>query len=502
VLVTRKLTHLLKSAADNNYSFNLTVIIIIRLRIMIFILDRCYILWICILIVVLLPVMFSFVEPSKHHFKCYHHHHQYPKDFLLKKYHVYDRGYLLTALKSTNGYVDTSDSDRNSSGIDDNASTSINHSNNQHKKIMIEDDNNNYNNSFQHSTSNFINQYKLKVFSWASLLLLIIFLRPFLPILIFTFYFTVIGNSIIDRLQLLYMYLYQLIERKYHHIMDITTKSTTTTPSSSASSIHMSTTTTIPTITDITPSPTLITSTTPLPIVSSSSTSTSSSSSSLPLATNNNNYYYYNNNDMKNKMKNIPRKVFATIYSVLLLACIGRFGFYLVPRIIKESQYVINIVKSEDPYKLLVTFISNSIGFETIARIENLLIKLSDREALKFAGYFISTTTSTAANAVITGDNSNKILPLQNSITLRFGKLLQFYMTGYLNKIMLLTSKLITNSTSAFINATLGLIFSLMVSYNYIHITIIVVIIIIFTILFSYIDSMGLPPATERYTDS
>ena len=405
--------------------------------------------------------MFSFVEPSNNHFKCYHHHHhhhhQYLKDFPLKKYHVYDRGYLLTVLKSTNGYIDSSDSDNNSSGIDDNASTSINHSNNQHNKVMIEDDNNNYNNSFQQSTSNFINQYKLKVFSWASLLLIIIFLRPFLPILIFTFYFTVIGNSIIDRLQLLYMYLYQLIERQYHHIMDITTKYTTP---SSTSSIHMSTTT-IATITDIIPSPTLtITSTTPLPIVSSVS------SSSSPLATNNNNNNN-NNNNMKNKMKNIPRKVFATIYSVLLLACIGRFGFYLVPRIIKESQYVINIVKSEDPYKLLVTFISNSIGFETIARIENLLIKLSDREALKFAGYFITTTSSTAANAVITGDNSNKILPLQNSITLRFGKLLQFYMTGYLNKMMLLTSKLITNSTSAFINATLGLIFSLMVSYSY-----------------------------------
>lgn len=450
MLVVRKLTHLLKSAADdNNFNGHLQK----PLRIMIFILDRCYILWICMLIVVFLPFIFSFVEPSNHHFKCYHHyhhHHQYPKDFLLNKYHVYDRGYLLTTLKSTNGYIDTSDSDNKSSGIDDNASTSINHSNNQHNKVMIKDDNDNYNNSFQQSTSNFINQYKLKVFSWASLILIIIFLRPFLPILIFTFYFTVIGNSIIDRLQLLYMYLYQLIERQYHHIMDSTTKYITP---SSTSSIHMSTTT-IATVTDITPSPTLITSTTPLPILSSVS-------SPSPLATNNDN--------MKNKMKNIPRKVFATIYSVLLLACIGRFGFYLVPRIIKESQYVINIVKSEDPYKLLVTFISNSIGFETIARIENLLIKLSDHEALKFAGYFITTTTSTAANAVITGDNSNKILPLQNSITLRFGKLLQFYMTGYLNKMMLLTSKLITNSTSAFINATLGLIFSLMVSYHTYH---------------------------------
>lgn len=226
---------------------------------------------------------------------------------------------------------------------------------------------------------NLFDKYKMKAIAWGSLGTFSFVLKPFLPILICTFYFSVVGNSIVDIFQASYLKALNVLDKYFHNIVQ--------------------------------------------------------------------------------KFKNIPRKTFAALYSMLLIASISRFGFYFFPIIIKESQYVVNVVKSEDPYKLLVSIISKTIGFETISRAENILTKIADSEALKFAGYLGTTS-------------NNKIQELsQNSLTLRFGKLLQYYMTGYLNKSITIARRFISNSTSAFLNAILGLFFSLMV-YNLIIIII------------------------------
>jgi hypothetical protein len=140
-----------------------------------------------------------------------------------------------------------------------------------------------------------------------------------------------------------------------------------------------------------------------------------------------------------------PRKAFAALYALLLIAGIGRFGLFLFPKIMKESQYVINVAKSEDPYKLLVSFVSNTIGLDTIARSEKIITSLADASGLQFAGYI------------------EAVVQPREGLVRRFGKLLQYYVSGYLNSSLSLASRIISNSTSALCNAALGLLLSIMV---------------------------------------
>jgi len=143
-----------------------------------------------------------------------------------------------------------------------------------------------------------------------------------------------------------------------------------------------------------------------------------------------------------------PRKAFAALYALLLIAGIGRFGLFLFPKIMKESQYVINVAKSEDPYKLLVSFVSNTIGLDTIARSEKIITSLADASGLQFAGYI------------------EAVVQPREGLVRRFGKLLQYYVSGYLNSSLSLASRIISNSTSALCNAALGLLLSIMVVWD------------------------------------
>lgn len=145
------------------------------------------------------------------------------------------------------------------------------------------------------------------------------------------------------------------------------------------------------------------------------------------------------------QLRTVPRKFSAAVYLFLLLSGVSRFFFYLTPIIMKECQYFLYIARSEDTYKLLVSFLSSTIGQETMSRLESILLSIGDENVLKFSGYIASQQT-----------------PVK-SVTHRFGKLLQYYITGYLNKLLSFASAIISNSTNALMNVVIALLFSSMV---------------------------------------
>lgn len=149
--------------------------------------------------------------------------------------------------------------------------------------------------------------------------------------------------------------------------------------------------------------------------------------------------------DIRQKMQNVPRRVFATVYAFLLITILTRFCVYLFPKIMKESQYFVQIAKSEDPYTLFAPFLSDTFGTDGLSQLENVLKVVAGEKGrawIEAAGQ-----------------------PSRN-LTDRVGKLLQYLFTGYLNQAVSIVKRIISNSTNALYCGSLGLLFSLMITWD------------------------------------
>jgi predicted PurR-regulated permease PerM len=140
----------------------------------------------------------------------------------------------------------------------------------------------------------------------------------------------------------------------------------------------------------------------------------------------------------------IPRRVFAFLYMLAFTVGISRFIVLIFPKIGYEAQYFLSVVQSEDPYRVVSDMMRTSLGDLTLNRCENILIALLGDNARKFSGYESKVTDG----------------------TLRFGKLLQYAMKGYLQQALQITSNLITQSTSALYKWVLSFIFSTIIIWD------------------------------------
>jgi len=148
-----------------------------------------------------------------------------------------------------------------------------------------------------------------------------------------------------------------------------------------------------------------------------------------------------NNNKIPVPVKlSLPRKAFAALYIVLLGLTLGRVVLFLSPRIVKESQYFVSIMQSEDPYTMVANILSNSFGSELVSRLESLII----------AGKSIKL--------------SKEVLLLDQSR--RLGKVLQVVITDYLQSLITFGSKILSDSTAVLYKGITALIFSLIITWD------------------------------------
>ena len=136
------------------------------------------------------------------------------------------------------------------------------------------------------------------------------------------------------------------------------------------------------------------------------------------------------------QLSRVPRKLLAALYFVFLALGLARFTLFVSPRILKESAYVIQLLQSEDPYTLTANLILSTFGIEMTTRLEKLMV----------AGV---------------GSGLTDISNLSQSR--RLGKLIQNSVMGYLQNLVVFSSKVISNSTTAAYKGVLSLIFSFMV---------------------------------------
>ena len=142
---------------------------------------------------------------------------------------------------------------------------------------------------------------------------------------------------------------------------------------------------------------------------------------------------------LPNKLK-LPRKAFAALYIVLLGLTLVRSILFFSPRIVKESQYFLSILQSEDPYTMVATILSSTFGPELVGRLETVIIAAKNIKLPK------------------------ETLVLDSSR--RLGKLFQVVITDYLQSLITFGSKILSDSTAVLYKGITALIFSLIITWD------------------------------------
>ncbi|CAM9124096.1 unnamed protein product [Chrysoparadoxa australica] len=131
-----------------------------------------------------------------------------------------------------------------------------------------------------------------------------------------------------------------------------------------------------------------------------------------------------------------------------------------VPRLNVESQFLVSLSTRDNPYSVLSDWIRNIMGVDALDRLEPFLLSVAGEDGRIFAGYEENYRTLIASKL-----RSTAPWPVERSA--KFAKLLQFTLSGYVQRGLSLCSSVVTQLTGLFYKAILSLLFSFMVVFDF-----------------------------------
>ena len=143
----------------------------------------------------------------------------------------------------------------------------------------------------------------------------------------------------------------------------------------------------------------------------------------------------------------VPRRVFVVFFFVTIVLLVTAFSLMTVPSIVREAQYFIRTLQSDNPYVVLANTMRKVLGEELVDKVEQ-FVSFSEQPLTAAA----TTVSSTAANSV---ERSR-----------RLGLLLHDKLRGYIAGTVALTTRLIGAMTKVVFKALLSLIFAFMVIWD------------------------------------
>jgi len=144
----------------------------------------------------------------------------------------------------------------------------------------------------------------------------------------------------------------------------------------------------------------------------------------------------------------IPRRFFVVSFYIFILLLITAFSLMTVPSIVREAQYFIRTLQSDNPYVVLANTMRSILGPELADKVEQ----------------FVSFSSDAPLNAAATASAVGGATDLERSRKL--GLLLHDKLRGYIAGTVALTTRLVGAMTKVVFKALLSLIFSFMILWD------------------------------------
>lgn len=155
-----------------------------------------------------------------------------------------------------------------------------------------------------------------------------------------------------------------------------------------------------------------------------------------------------------------PHRLVVGIFYAFIVTAISGFSLMTIPTVVRESQYFISTIQSENPYVYVANTMRKTLGDDLTTKLEAYVItsvempEAAEKGTLPTSGLSLSENPS--QNAGIWTEERSR----------RLGILLQKSIRGYIAATITFITKVLSASTKIIFKALLSLIFSFMIMWD------------------------------------
>lgn len=147
-----------------------------------------------------------------------------------------------------------------------------------------------------------------------------------------------------------------------------------------------------------------------------------------------------------------PRRLVVGIFYAFIVTAISSFSLMTIPTVVRESQYFISTLQSENPYVYMANSLRKALGDEVTTKLE------------AYVSYSVEMSEATAKGTLPATKLHDAEWTEERSR--RLGMLIQKSIRGYIAGTVSLITKLIGASTKVVFKAVLSLVFSFMIMWD------------------------------------
>lgn len=154
-----------------------------------------------------------------------------------------------------------------------------------------------------------------------------------------------------------------------------------------------------------------------------------------------------------------PRRAIVGIFYAVIVTAISGFSLMTIPTVVRESQYFISTLQSENPYVYVANSLRKSLGDELTTKLETYVMYSVQMPEAAAKGVLPPPSPDSA-------QSSQSELEWTEDRSRRLGMLLQKSIRSYIAGTVSLITKLIGASTKVVFKGLLSLVFSFMIMWD------------------------------------
>ncbi|PXF46166.1 hypothetical protein BWQ96_04043 [Gracilariopsis chorda] len=158
-----------------------------------------------------------------------------------------------------------------------------------------------------------------------------------------------------------------------------------------------------------------------------------------------------------------PRRLIVGVFYAFIVTAISGFSLMTIPTVVREGQYFISTIQSENPYVYIANTMRKALGDDLTTKLEAYVITSVEMPEAAAKGTLPSSASSLSKPDSSKKDDSDVWTQARSR---RLGILLQKSIRSYIAATITLITRLLGASTKVIFKAVLSLIFSFMIMWD------------------------------------
>lgn len=159
----------------------------------------------------------------------------------------------------------------------------------------------------------------------------------------------------------------------------------------------------------------------------------------------------------------VSRRLVVGLFYVVVVMVISAFSLVTVPTVVREGQYFVRTLQSENPYVIVANVMRRTLGDDMTTKVERFVVYATDAPSFESNGGGGAGREGLPSASRRPSGRKEEWSPERSR---RLGMLLQKSIRGYISGTASLLTKLLGASTKVVVKSLLSLVFSFMIMWD------------------------------------